>query len=1028
MSRRPVGHVRETRKHVVVLFVDLVDSTVLGESLDPEALQNVLDQYFAICSERIEEHGGATEKFIGDAVMVAFGVPVTHEDDASRAALAALDIINDTAALNSRLAEEHGIRLQLRAGISSGEALVRILADGDFRIVGDVANTASRLQSAAAPGELLVSSEVARMIRSQCELEEIAPLSLRGKSAPVAAWRVRSLSRSQARPERVGQSLINRVQELEVIRQAYQRVVTYKQCCLVTILGASGIGKTRLIWEFIGTAGQEGASVVSGRCRSYGRGASYQPIAEILQSIPGGWSTLQESLDEEGIMALRSVTGDDLPVSRAFPGVEEIAHAIACVFEAIAERKPLIVVFDDMQWAEPALADLIEHVVDWLADFPVLIICVARPEFLEARPTWGGGMLSAITLEIGALNETHIAELVATYGVVADILPHELDPSRSWVIRKCEGNPLFAELMLDMLEEGEQTPEMPPTIQALIGARLDQLEVSDRGILERAAVIGRDFTLDALGMLTSEESEGDARPSAIKDSLRSLRKRRIVERGDREGEYRFTQVLIRDTVYLLTPKSSRQRWHTSMAEWLSEDSVDDARGGNSGGLIGYHLEAAYFLRRDLRPGDPAVRDLGERAARVLASDGMRALHRHDLSAAAGLLERAQALLPHGHKFHLELCLRIADAGLGLWDAERALNALAKAESAAPGDPRTRVVCEIERDILGMRMGTASLSAIAADVEQIGIALAGDQDDDLGWCRFHQLRAHLHVSDERLGDAENELRSALQRAGSAGNEYEEERILSDICQLALWGKTPVTVGVALCDELLERFAGNRVSLVPVLIARAGLTAVSGDVNGAREYLARARQYIDLLHVKRARAVLAQTSGMVESLAGSHGRAEEEYRKSAVILRQGGQVRGAQTLEALAAREVFERGYLEKSIGYLETLEREAGETDRRTQLIIRSLRGRVLSSTERHSQAIAVISSTAELALQTDDLCLRGDVQMDLAQVLCSAGDAEAAASAVQVALSLYRQKGARLLADSAEGWHRQRRLLKDHNV
>ncbi|GGL11376.1 hypothetical protein Sme01_42110 [Sphaerisporangium melleum] len=563
---------RPVRRNVVVLFIDLVGSTELAERLDPELLQHVLERYYQACTSGIGEHGGVVEKFIGDAVMAVFGIPISSEDDALRAIRAAHTALARVRELSEGLAPTHGISLEVHCGVSAGEAVVIDTPGSDLRVIGDTVNTAARLQSAAGTGEILVGDEIARMARGQARLESVPPLMLKGKRGPVRAWRLVSLEPDTGRRYLDTVPLIGRDDEMDQLRQAYRRATRGSRCCVVTLLGTPGIGKSRLVRDFVHELPEE-VTVLSGRCRSYGAGITYRPVAEMMESLGGGWSRVASSLESESMATLSGLSTADAsrrPRGGEEAGVQEIARAVRTLFEALARDRPLVVVWEDLHWAEPTLLDLIDDIATWLVDVPVLLVCVARPELLESRPTWGGGLACSSSLELGALDRTQTEFLVAALSALrnadAEVVAHGADALCLRVAESSDGNPLFAELMLETLaEEGEDAP-LPPTIQALLGARLDRLGLGEREVLERAATIGHVFTFDQLRWLCQEDMDG---LPEVDEVLLRLVRHRMVRRREAPGSFQFTQTLTRDTVYAMTRKELRASWHLALADRLS---------------------------------------------------------------------------------------------------------------------------------------------------------------------------------------------------------------------------------------------------------------------------------------------------------------------------------------------------------------------------------------------------------------------------------------------------------------------------
>ncbi|MET8144826.1 AAA family ATPase [Sphaerisporangium sp. NPDC005288] len=1007
---------RPARRNVVVLFIDLVGSTELAERLDPELLRHILDRYYQACTSGIGEHGGVVEKFIGDAIMAVFGIPISSEDDALRAVRAAHTALARVRELSDGLAPTHGIRLEVHCGVSAGEAVVIDTPGSDLRVIGDTVNTAARLQSAAGAGEILVGDEVGRMVRAQARLVSMPPLTLKGKSNPVRAWRVESLEPQTGGRDEGAVPLVGRDDEMDQLRQAYRRSSRGRRCCVVTLLGTPGIGKSRLVRDFVHTLPEE-VTVLVGRCRSYGAGITYRPVAEMLEALNGSWTDIAPLMEPSSTPALRGLVTADAsrsPRGGEEAGVEEISRAVRTLFEALARHRPLVVVWEDLHWAEPTLLDLIDDVATWLLDVAVLLVCVARPELLDARPTWGGGMACSSSLELGALDQDQMRLLVAALSAgrapEPEVVAHGVDALCVRVADGSDGNPLFAELMLETLvEDGEDAP-LPPTIQALLGARLDRLGEGEREVLERAAAIGHVFTADQLGLLCRDGLE----EQDMGESLRRLLRHRMIRRREAPGSFQFTQTLTRDTVYAMTRKELRASWHLALADRLTGAGRPHPGGHyeeSSHSDLTHHLEAACHLTRDVRPDDPSLPALTERAARALIDEGTQALHRNDLPAAVGLLERGRDLLPAGDPEHRPLAVRICDAGVARGDGDRAFAALDTAERMLPDDRRTRLTCAIQRETLAVRFGTRPV-----DHGALREMLAADPGDDLGWCRFHQLEALARTVEGRSGAAEDALREGLVRARSLGDRYEEDRLLSGLCELAQWSPTPLRESLALCDELSARFGGDRALLVPVLLTRARLLALSGEVTAARAVLATAGRHAGDLHLDVAATAVNQVRGLVESLVGRHAEAETLFRRCASALRRAGHTSPGRTLEAYAARELLRQGLVSEAGEALDRLEAEAGRPQVRGELVVLAARARIASLGGDHGAALAFAARAREALDRTDDPCLRGDVLTELARAYSAAGHAAEAGDAAERAVHSYLAKGAGLPAGRVRAW------------
>ena len=513
---------REVRKTVTVLFCDLVGSTALGERTDPEALRALLGRYFERMSGIVESHGGTVEKFIGDAVMAVFGVPLVHEDDALRACRAAVE-------MRDALPE---LGIEGRIGVNTGEV---VTGTAERLVTGDAVNVAARFEQAAAPGEVLIGEATHELVQGAVDAEPVEPLVLKGKSEPVPAFR---LLAAHAAPERRHDSLfVGRERELGLLSEAWERAVGERRCELVTVVGEPGIGKSRLAAEALAVVG---ARVVRGRCLPYGAGITYWPVVEVIKQLD------VLPADPAAAAALRSLLGE----SDAGTSAEEIGWAFRKLLE---EQAPLVVVFDDIQWGEETFLDLIEHVALLSSGAPLLLLCMARPELLDSRPTW------PVTIRLEPLDAPTTADAL----IGADV-PEEL---RARIAAAAAGNPLFISEMLAMTQETGSEVEVPASLKALLAARLDQLDPAERRVLECGSVEGEVFHRGAVQALTPEEAQVTPRLAALvrRELIRSDRPQFAGEDG-----FRFRHLLIRDTAYDALPKTTRAELHQRFAAWLEQ--------------------------------------------------------------------------------------------------------------------------------------------------------------------------------------------------------------------------------------------------------------------------------------------------------------------------------------------------------------------------------------------------------------------------------------------------------------------------
>jgi len=951
---------RQVRKVVTALFCDVTGSTALGEQLDPEVLRGVLSRYFAEIRRIIEGHGGTVEKFIGDAVMAVFGIPRVHEDDALRAVRAAAEIRERLPAV----ASEVGVELRFRTGVNTGPVL---MGEGENIAIGDAINVAARLEQAAAPGEIVIGEETLRLVHDAVEVEELAPLELKGKSEPVGAFRLMGVV--GVRERRFATPMVGRENELEHLPVVFNQAVRDRSSRLFTVLGSAGVGKSRLVAEFL--AGVD-ARVVRGRCLSYGDGITYWPVVEILTQL----GMLPEGEAAQPIRSLLAETGE-----RVSP--EEIAWGFRKLLEQEAQVQPLAVVLDDLHWAEETLLDLVEHVAELSRDAPLLLLCVARPELLDRRPSWGGGKWNATTVLLEPLDAAETEHLLAELGDVPSGL-------RERIVQVAEGNPLFLEEMIALVRNSAgETVEVPPTIQALLAARLDQLDVAERSVLERGSVEGRTFHRGAVAALADGDGQVDQRLLAlVRKEL--LRPDRTVFVGD--DAYRFRHLLIRDAAYDALPKTLRAELHQRFAEWLEQHGealieLDE--------ILGYHLEqAARYLAELGQPDAELSLTAGER----LAAAGRRALRRGDFRATGTLLERSLALTrPHRLDLHLEVELAIATQ----WpDTQRA------AEIADAAAARA--------DALGDESGAALARAIAAqsrlqrggysadEAERLAreavplLEAAGDDDGLANLWLVLALVANIRSQYEDWAHASEQ---ALKHSRSAGRGVGGTFALSAALVL---GPRPAA------EALLTLEAASSDSPHPLdLIARAVLLAMLGEIDQAWA--------VALPSAQRAREIGAGDGSLwladIAVIAGDAAAAAAYLRSGCEELERTGHMAVLSTYAPKLGRVLCRLGHHDEA-ERLAGQGRELGEPDDVvTQTIWRQVQALVHSARSEHRDAERLAREAVEFIFRSDSLWQQGDALCDLAEVLAAAGRSEEAISTLHDALDCYERKQVVPLAD-----------------
>ncbi|HEV2249861.1 MAG TPA: adenylate/guanylate cyclase domain-containing protein, partial [Candidatus Limnocylindria bacterium] len=645
----------EQRKLVSVVFADVVGSTAFGSDNDPEVVRSVMGSYFERMKAIAETHGGTVEKFIGDAVMVVFGVPLLHDDDAERAVRAALAMRDAMDALNSEL----GVSLAARIGVNSGEAVAGAGEEKQFLVTGDAVNVAARLQQGAELGEVVVGPLTESLTRSAIEYAARDAVVAKGKAEPIKAFhavRPRSAVPEQARglPAMRAQ-LVGRQRELRMLLESFERVRDERRAHLFTVVGNAGIGKSRLVGEALARiSGSDRAHVLRGRCLPYGAGITYWPLMEIVREdagISGGddRDTALAKLDQRNRVLLGPEAGSVrarlatmLGLQRAEDAMPEVLPAqfgreigwAARRYLAAVARTPAVIVVDDLQWAEPAVFEIVEGLADGAQEAPLLLLCVARPQLLEQHPTWGAGRANATTITLDALSAAETTTLIARLLDIDD-LPDDL---RTRVVRRSEGNPLFCEEFLRMLiDDGRVVREedrwratarvtevrVPESIHALLAARLDGLGEAERKAMQAASIIGERFAATEVLALAPGLDVGAA--------LASLRRTGLVledrENLDRD-RYRFKHLLMRDVAYAGLPKAVRADLHEQFATEL-ERAVGDRR-DEFAEVLAHHAERAFALSAEVRAQPDVLTDRARRALDRALALGDRALRREDL--------------------------------------------------------------------------------------------------------------------------------------------------------------------------------------------------------------------------------------------------------------------------------------------------------------------------------------------------------------------------------------------------------------
>src|SRR5919109_27380 len=903
---------REVRKTVTVLFCDVTGSTAMGERLDPESTRRVMASYFDAMREAIERHGGTVEKFIGDAVMAVFGIPVVHEDDALRAVRAANDMRDALAGLNDELERDWGVRIESRIGVNTGEV---VTGEGDSIATGDAVNVAARLEQLAAPGQTLLGESTHRLVRESVETEPVAPLAAKGKSEPVPAFRlVRVAERAEFIPRRLDSPLVGRENELAQLQRAFDHAVSERVPYLFTLLGPAEIG----------------------------------PLAGEI----------------------------DFEANR-----DEIALQTRRILERMSRERPLVVVFDDLQWAERTFLDLVDHVTDLARDAPILLVCVARPDLLDIRPGWGGGKLNTTTMLLEALTEAESIELVD------NLLRARIDSEiKERIAAAAEGNPLYVEEMLAMLaENGGGTVAIPPTIHALLASRLDRLAPDERTTVECAAVQGQEFRQDALASLVPSSLAG--RLPELHQSL--VRKDLVRPTGD--DTFRFKHLLLRDAAYEALPKEQRADMHERFANWLEENvpELEEIRG--------YHLEQAHRYRAELGPVDEKGQALARRASALLATAGRRARDRSDVPATTNLLERAIRLLPEDDPDALalypDLATVIAEGG----SLPQADEVLRTAEQL--GDERTSLLARQRRIWNGVLRGGVMVDAVGPLRETVTEA---ERLGDTAILAEGLMR--LGVMSSWLGDnerAERVLRQSLEHASSGAHSLIASDAVHWLSIVLLWGPMPAEKALTELRRLDEPATANQMARAHLHVIEGAMLALTGDFDSARRLAAAGRREVLELGHKVQYAGLSQPAAIIELLADDAPAAERILAEAHEILTQAGERGYLSTAAALLGLALVQQGRYDEGERLADESREVGTDDDVITQIYWRMVKAVALAAKGDLEDARRLAAEALELTYGTDDAFDVPMVSLALVDVL----DPESLKDVLERALAESEAKG-----------------------
>jgi class 3 adenylate cyclase/tetratricopeptide (TPR) repeat protein len=1002
------------------VFSDLQGSTKLGEALDPESVRAVMTRYFDAMTAPLRRHGGTIEKFIGDAIMAVFGLPLIHEDDALRAVRAARETQAALAVLNDELERDFGVRLTSRTGVNTGEVVTGDAATAQRLVTGDTVNTAARLEQAAGPNEVLIGELTWRLVRDAVTIEAIEPLELKGKQERVAAYRLLDVAVDVDGAVRDGrQPLVGRADELAFLLAHFRRAVDERTPTMATVIGDAGVGKSRLIRDAVASIADE-ATVVSGRCLSYGDGTTFWPAIEAVRDAAGispedGPDAGREKLvalvvDEAVVERLASILGlSEDPFS-----IDELFWAVRRWLETMADRNgPICWVVDDIHWAEPTFLTLLQHVVESAVGHPIFIVCSARHELLDRARDWGqdGDRITLAPLADADAGEV-VANLLGRSGIPASVTDR--------VVTAAEGNPLFVEQLTSMLvDSGKLRPvdggwevagdlsaiDVPPTIHALLAARLGLLRREERAVVEPASVVGLEFSEAAVVALVTETLIPE-----VPAHLGEIERKGLIEGGrttalDEDG-FRFHHILIRDAAYQSLLKRDRSQLHERFVEWVDGVNQANERGAEFEEILGYHLEQAYRYLVDLGPLDDHGRALGSRASERLGSAGRRALARGDMSAAASLLRRASALLEDG----AELAALLVDLGealteLGSFDeADEALVAAAAAASKA-GDDRLGAKAELARLATTLYLGAADWGTRVDEVVPRSLRVFEEAGDHDGLALAWRLRVGRHGIAAEFAESARAAEQVVHLARLAGNRRYETRGASGYAQAALFGPTPVSEAIARCSDLLEQVDSDRRTGAFIRGVLAELTAMDNRIDEGRALLAASVSQLAELGSNVLASSSSSESARIEILAGNLSGAEELLWKDHHALTAMGERYLLPSVDGLLSRVLYTLDRFDEAEELAVAVRDMAIEDDIDAQALWRSVRAMLLARHGEVEEAITLSLEAIDMRRRSDAIVFLADALSDFAEVLRFSGREDEVRAVRTEALNLYARKG-----------------------
>jgi class 3 adenylate cyclase len=1010
----------EERKVVTALFADLVGFTSRAEQMDPEDVRALLSPYYARLRAELERFGGTVEKFIGDAVVALFGAPAAHEDDPERAVRAAL-------AIRDWVREQE--QIQVRIAVNSGEALVVVGArpgHGEGMAAGDVVNTAARLQAAAPVNGVLVGERTFRATRAVIEYRPAAPVEAKGKRDPVPVWEaVAARAKLEVDvPHRARAALVGRDRELRALCDVLARVRSERTPQLVTLVGVPGIGKSRLLFELsqIAEADAELISWRQGRSLPYGDGVSFWALAEVVKAQAG---ILESDSSGEAGAKLAAMAADVLAgvpeagwVTRhlgALAGLggdsvsaggdrSEVFAAWRQFVEALAERRPLVLVFEDLHWADDGLLDFVDYLAEWAGQVPLLMVGTARPELLARRPDWAGGKPNALTLSLAPLSDADTARLIGLLHGHAVLHAGQ----RAALLAQADGNPLYAEQYVQMLadHEGGRELPLPESIHGIIAARLDLLTPPEKRLMQDAAVIGKVFWPGSVTAL------GGADVGELEDYLHGLERKQFVRRERAssvagETQYAFVHILVRDVAYGQIPRAARAGKHAAAAGWI------ESLGGREdhAEMLAHHYLSALDLAR------AANRDtagLAPRARTALHAAGDRAFALNASASAAGYYRAALALWPQDAREPRAGLLRLLGTALHeAGELEQAESVLAEGSELAAAVGLSALQARI-------RLRLAEIHSMQRGPEEAGLAeseaaaaILGAEGDLEGLAEAWLLAGMIRFWRGDSPADHEALERAMAYARQSGNHRIQIKASSWLTHTFVLLPIRADAAIARAEQLLQIANGEPWAEADILMPLSVSYAYGGRFDEAREASARAQSVYGSSGAKLKWSEGVFRAGVIELIAGDPAAAEHRLREAYKAFRAMGERGYLSTIAGMLAETLYAQGRLGEAQQMTEDAQAAASPGDIDAQARWRAARAKVLARSGQFpaarallDQADALVSPTSWAALQADTLLARAEVDR-------LAGAPEQAEDSLREVLRIYQDRHAAPLAEQA---------------